>query len=62
MQLIEDNYFGQIFITDTDKNRVTKKAIETTNLTYKILRNWLISKYAEIYFYNHSYLSTIYVL
>ena len=35
MQLIEDNYFGQIFITDTDKNRVTK-AIETTNLTYKI--------------------------
>ena len=35
IQLIEENYFGQIFITDTDKNRVTK-AIETTNLTYKI--------------------------
>ena len=35
MQLIEGNYFGQIFITDTDKHRVIK-AIETTNLTYKI--------------------------
>ena len=35
MQLIEDKYFGQIFITDTDKYRVLK-AIETTSLTYKI--------------------------
>tara|TARA_B100001287_G_scaffold264830_1_gene257088 strand:+ start:253 stop:1332 length:1080 start_codon:yes stop_codon:yes gene_type:complete len=35
MQLIEDNYFGQIFITDTDKNRVLK-AIKTTKLSYKI--------------------------
>ena len=35
MKLIEDNYFGQIFITDTDKNRVLK-ALETTNLSYKI--------------------------
>ena len=35
MQLIEDNYFGQIFITDTDKQRVLK-AIKTTNLTHKV--------------------------
>ncbi len=35
MQLIENNYFGQIFITDTDKNRVLK-AIKTTDLSYKI--------------------------
>ena len=35
MQLIEDNYFGQIFITDTDKHRVLK-AIKTTNLTHKV--------------------------
>ena len=35
MQLIEDNYFGQIFVTDTDKKRVFK-ALETTNLSYKI--------------------------
>ena len=35
MQLIEEKYFGQIFITDTDKKRVSN-AIETTNLSYKI--------------------------
>ena len=35
MQLIEDNSFGQIFITDTDKKRVSR-AIKTTNLSYKI--------------------------
>ena len=35
MQLIEDKYFGQIFITDTDKKRVSN-AIQTTNLSYKI--------------------------
>ena len=35
MQLIEEKHFGQIFITDTDKKRLTK-AIETTNLSYKI--------------------------
>ena len=35
MQLIEDNSFGQIFITDTDKKRVSR-AIKTTNLSHKI--------------------------
>ena len=35
MQLIEDNSFGQIFVTDTDKKRVSR-AIKTTNLSYKI--------------------------
>ena len=35
MQLIEEKYFGQIFITDTDKKRVSN-AIKTTNLSYKI--------------------------
>ena len=29
MQLIEEKYFGQIFITDTDRKRVSN-AIETT--------------------------------
>ena len=33
MQLIEDKYFGQIFITDTDKQRVLN-AIETTKSFY----------------------------
>ena len=37
MQLLEDKYFGQIFITDTDKNRVSK-VIESTNLEYKIYK------------------------
>ena len=37
MQLIEEKYFGQIFITDTDEIRVSK-AIETTKLSYKIHR------------------------
>ena len=35
MQLIEEKYFGQIFITDTDRKRVSN-AIETTNLSHKI--------------------------
>ena len=35
MQLIEEEYFGQIFITDTDKNRVSE-VIKTTNLSHKI--------------------------
>ena len=35
MQLIENNYFGQVFITDTDKDRVLK-ALQTTKLKYKI--------------------------
>ena len=35
MQLIEDNSFEQIFITDTDKKRVPR-AIKTTNLSHKI--------------------------
>ena len=37
MQLIEDNYFGQIFITDTDEIRMAR-AIDTTKLSYKIHR------------------------
>ncbi len=35
MQLVEENHFGQIFLSDTHEDR-TMEALKTTQLSYKV--------------------------